>query len=173
MTLGVSLRRVRYDDCVAFYCWWTDRESRRFGSSVGRLRWQNHLRWFAENIKNPLWFVGEIEDTYEHSFGIRRRSGDYRAIGALRVDSDAVGGGKWISIVLAPEERGKGYGTEMLRRLLLDQEHRVLPLHARIHRFNLPSQRAFEKAGFCRCRRDDGVWQYWVCEGLTTAGADR
>lgn len=55
-------------------------------------------------------------------------------------------------ILVAPQRRGKGFGTKILRELIVLADHfigeRTEKLRAVIYSNNLPSQRAFAKAGF-------------------------
>ena len=62
---------------------------------------------------------------------------------------------------LAPEERGKGYGTEVVR-LLCEYAFRHLNLRkvwAKVHSDNIPSIRVLEKNGFSLSGRfREHVW---------------
>lgn len=73
-------------------------------------------------------------------------------------------------IVVAPRYRGSGYGTRILRELVT---HAAELLGEKVDRFcavifpnNLPSQRAFSKAGFlfdCAREDEDGVSWNYIC----------
>lgn len=67
-------------------------------------------------------------------------------------------------ILVAPEQRGKGYGTRILAELvaLADRliDEKIEKFCAVIFASNLPSQRAFTKAGFVFDYADDGSWNY-------------
>ena len=67
-------------------------------------------------------------------------------------------------IVVAPQQRGKGYGTQILRELisLLDPltGEKTEKVRAVVFSRNLPSQRAFTKAGFVFDYAEDGSWNY-------------
>lgn len=65
-------------------------------------------------------------------------------------------------IVVAPQHRGKGYGTRILRELVAHADEllgeKLAKICAVIFPSNLPSQRAFEKAGFVLAgTREDGT----------------
>jgi len=137
--VSLTLRRARGSDAVDFFRWWNDRETRRFSGSGGAVTWEQHLTWMCENLANPFWYVGEI---------------DGHPVGAVRIDRHD-DRRCWVSIVLAPDERGKGYGTRILQ--LLREHVELSVLWARIHNMNDPSRRAFEKAGYVQ-DHVDGVW---------------
>lgn len=67
-------------------------------------------------------------------------------------------------IVVAPQRRGQGVGTQILRELisLVDglTGEKTEKLCAVIFASNLPSQRAFIKAGFVFDYAEDGSWNY-------------
>lgn len=174
----MELRRVIGSDAIDFFLWWNDRETRRFSGVGGPVSLDKHLRWFGENIRNPHWYVGMIDGQYLDDVEGRHIYVNGRSIGAARVDADPIDHRAWISINLDPQERGKGYGTELIR-LATDRYHTsntqreymfdtaeigemsrgtVRPVvFARIHRLNTPSLRAFAKAGYTS-DSEDGVW---------------
>lgn len=162
----MSLRRVRDDDAVRFLRWWNDRETRRFSGAGGPVTWDAHLAWFFENFANPHWYVGEVardEVTHVDNGTIVRSV--LRPVGACRIELGAEAR-NWISIVCDPLERGKGYGTELIRRgtATFQRDHGTLSperfVYARIHALNEPSRRAFTKAGYTRVDTR-GVWEIY------------
>ena len=177
----MELRRVLGSDAVDFYLWWNDRTTRMFSGDGQRTSWEKHLRWFGENIQNPWWLVAMVDGQYIDDVEGRRVYVNGRSIGAARIDDDPIDHRAWISINLDPRERGKGYGTELirlatdryqgeqsapLRRAVVypgvqiraeDGPIAAPPVYARIHKLNAPSIRAFEKAGYVK-DAEDGVW---------------
>ena len=137
----ITLRRVAYEDAVALYAWRQDLESIRFSSSMRSISLEEHVRWFCDRLIIQYWWVGQV---------------DGRPVGAVRID-EATDGRLWVSINMATEARGHGYGTDMLRLLPTGPFDE---LYARIHRLNAPSLRAFAKAGYSKVR-DEGVFEIW------------
>lgn len=141
----MRLRRVVDADALAFFRWWSDRESRRFSGGGAPVSWDAHLAWFAENIRNPYWLVGVVDPD------ARNVDSSAISVGACRVElGDDLK--NWISIVLDPMQRGNGYGKTLIalataefQRQQIDSQSRVW---ARIHRWNVASRRAFMAAGY-------------------------
>lgn len=67
-------------------------------------------------------------------------------------------------IVVAPQRRGQGVGTQILRELISLADRwigeTIEKFCAVIFASNLPSQRAFTKAGFVFDYADEGSWNY-------------
>lgn len=67
-------------------------------------------------------------------------------------------------ILVAPQRRGQGVGAQILRELIALADRwigeKTEKLRAVIFASNLPSQRAFEKAGFVFDYADEGSWNY-------------
>lgn len=144
---SIMLRRVVDEDCTMFYRWWRDPEVQRFvGNPRSRLDWETHVAWFIETITSEWWFVGCRS-------AARPLESRRVPVGAVRVDR--VGDCDWISIVLDPRERGRGYGTEMIEAVSAMYPR---TLYARIHRLNAPSLRAFEKAGYVPDHEQGAHW---------------
>lgn len=131
----------------ALYAWRRDTEVVRWnGGRPHDVSLQEHADWLIEHM-GPYHFVGEVGG---------------RVIGSLRLDRQA--DGSWeVSIVLDPRLRGRGYGTAMLRQAPRPPEGAVI---AKIHRLNLPSVRAFAKAGY-RPLREDGPWLIYTLAAET------
>ena len=177
MKINMRLRRVDDGDAVRFLRWWNDRETRRFSGAGGPVTLDEHLRWFFANIENPNWYVGMVPppDRVTYSIDGPRLPEPWTPVGACRIkqiESD-VQRRHWISIVCDPLERGKGYGTELIR-LVTEAYQRdargreagfVYPpgcVYARIHHLNAPSVRVFEQAGYAYTGEVTGVWRvYW------------
>ena len=66
-----------------------------------------------------------------------------------------------ISVALAPEMRGRGYGGPMMyeaARICIDQ-HRATEVVADVHANNLPSIKSMERVGFEITKRDGPIWE--------------
>ena len=70
------------------------------------------------------------------------------AVGQVRVDSEGAIG--TVSIAVAPDHRGRGLATEILRAMLVEMARTatVGELRATVHPENTASLRAFERVGF-------------------------
>ena len=89
--------------------------------------WEEHARWWEQTT--DLRFVAEEEGAY---------------VGTLRLSVDGV-----VSIIVDPLVRGAGYGPRMLAALEpYALEAGIKTMLAEIAYENLPSQKAFMKAGW-------------------------
>jgi GNAT superfamily N-acetyltransferase len=139
----ITLRHVTDADIFPFFRWWKHPETTRlFVHPKPDLSWDGHVEWFIENFYNPHWLVGEQVD------GL--------AVGAVRLDDG------YVSIVVAPEARGRGVGQALIRHA---SARYPKPLLAKIHQLNLPSIEVFTRAGYrLDPSRSSGVWQIYVLE---------
>jgi len=96
----LRLREARLEDCGAVHAWRNDEQTRSFSHDPRPIPYENHERWFRQALANPerIMLIGEAEGS---------------AVGVLRYDLEqdkAI-----VSINLAPEWRGRGLGTLLLR----------------------------------------------------------
>lgn len=131
----LRLRRVHKDDCRLLWEWANEPAVREASFSSEPIPWKEHVKWFRTKLKDPfcLFFIALDEG---------------EPIGQVRYDIDdkeAV-----ISVSLAKEVRGKGYGSQLIRlasERVLDGSV-VNAIHAYIKQENEASINAFVKAGF-------------------------
>jgi RimJ/RimL family protein N-acetyltransferase len=102
------------------------------GQAVGL---EEHHRWLMERLNDAQSLLWIAEDRGE-------------AVGQVRVDME--GGIGTVSIAVAPDHRGRGLATEILRAMLVEMAHTatVGELRATVHTANTASLRAFERVGF-------------------------
>jgi spore coat polysaccharide biosynthesis protein SpsF len=137
-----------------------DRDSVRWSRSNRRVDAPEHAAWFANVLENPATRVW-----------VARR--DERTVGEVRIDVRY--GTGTVSIAVAPEHRGHGLGTELLRELVraLRADEQVHTLVAEIHRDNVASQRAFARAGFSEQGADGDFVRYEVVITAVTSRTTR
>jgi RimJ/RimL family protein N-acetyltransferase len=132
---AVSLRAATVADADRFMDWRNDPAAVHFSMSRARIERAEHERWYAACLEDPgsrLW--------------IAEKNG--QAVGQVRVDTeDGVG---VVSIAVAPEQRGRGFGSAILCAMLVEvsRERITHTLRATVHPDNVASLRAFERAGF-------------------------
>lgn len=108
------------------------------------LRWRNDPVTCANfKARNPFtrhgmecWLDAALSGP---GVSLRIAEQDEQDVGVLRVDADGA-----VLIIVAPEARGRGVAGGMLRHLPR------MPLFAEIKETNMPSRRAFQRAGFRR-----------------------
>ena len=135
-TTEVTLRRVGLEDCRLIWEWANDPAARSASFSSAPIPWEMHRQWFTELLASPTCLYYLALDNQG------------RRIGQIRYSlsaSEAV-----ISVSLAKEARGQGYGTAIIMRgseqCFADSE--VGRIRAYIKLGNDTSARAFLNAGF-------------------------
>ena len=153
----LTLRYVTDADALAIYRWRRDSEAVRYSEHPPPATFEEHLAWFATAIQNPYWWIGEDLGAWP------------RTVGVLRLDR--ISGETWVSITVDPLCRRRGYGVALLAKtvdgfsLTTTSFSKILwpvpTLLARISRWNLPSIRLFEKAGYILQDHQDHDWSVY------------
>lgn len=132
----MRLRPAGRDDAELIWYWANDPTTRANSFDSRPIPWDRHLEWYAAKLTSDdarIWML-EI---------------DGRAVGEIRYDRspDRLG---TISYMVAPEERGRGYGVALLRMSLplACQELALRSIEGLTFSANQASARAFERAGF-------------------------
>lgn len=132
---AVRLRPATPEDALALWQWRNDPEVRRASFAQEPVPLEEHRRWLAETLgrADRRLFVALL---------------DGEAVATARLDltaEEAV-----VSLTVAPERRGLGLGPAVLDALAAEAFGRLglRKLVARVKGDNLPSRRAFERAGF-------------------------
>lgn len=133
---AMTLRPVQQEDSHLIWEWANDPVTRSQSFSSDPIPWKRHQTWFEERLSDPL----------THFYLAMGESA--RAIGQIRFQID--GETATVSVSLAPEQRGKGYGAQLIgsgsRQIWLATQ--VMEIHAYIKPDNLASIRAFSQAGY-------------------------
>jgi UDP-2,4-diacetamido-2,4,6-trideoxy-beta-L-altropyranose hydrolase len=130
----LRFRRVKSEDCRIIWEWANDPITRAASFSSEPIAWETHVEWFYRKLDDRfcVFLIAEAVDG--------------TPVGQVRYDRDK---NKWIiSVSVAPEFRGLGYGTAIIALSLDEFQYRHFAVHAYIKPDNLASIRAFEKAGF-------------------------
>jgi RimJ/RimL family protein N-acetyltransferase len=132
----ISLRQASLADAELIFRWRNDPRIIRFGSSQCPVARVEHEKWLRESISGDK----------RHVFVIEREG---VAIGQVRLDvsgkSDCV-----ISVYLAPEFSGRGWGVEAIRKAceFAFQSRSMKSVLACVRTENERGKSAFQKAGF-------------------------
>lgn len=130
----MQLRNAVPEDREILYKWATEPSTRMFSLNKSEILWEEHCSWFHKKL---------TDETCVFLMGIV----DQEPIGTVRFDSDYVQQESIISITIAPEMRGKGYASQLIKTGTKDS--RVLkPVIAYIQKENIASIKSFEKCGF-------------------------
>jgi len=133
----LTLRRATQDDAMLLLHWQQDPKTRRYARSPSVPTEGEHLAWFAHKLSNPdcVFLFAE--------------SGSER-VGMIRLDRR---GEQWeVSIVVAPESRGRGIGKAILNALKPPG-----PLVAEVLPGNEESHHLFLSCGWRLC--EDGLYR--------------
>jgi UDP-2,4-diacetamido-2,4,6-trideoxy-beta-L-altropyranose hydrolase len=141
-TVHVRLRPATLGDASLLLDWRNDPVAVRFSVTRRTVEPGEHLVWLAARLADPgtrLWIAEE----------------DGVPAGQVRVDLE--GGTGTVSIAVAPDRRGRGVGSAILRAMLIEMERDVEArrLRAVAHDENRTSIRAFERIGFRRRGRSE------------------
>ncbi len=132
----LKLRFVIAEDCKMIWEWANDPAIRSVSFSTEPISWENHSKWFSAKLLDPdcLFFIVLGSDDIP--------------IGQIRYE---VGGNEAVvSVSVAPGERGKGYGSQIIQSASqkVFESTPIVLIHAYIKPDNLSSIRAFTRAGF-------------------------
>lgn len=135
----IKLRPVEFTDSKTIWEWANEPTTRSVSFSPEPIPWEQHSRWFSEKLLDP------------HCLFFMVLGADDMPIGQVRYDTD--GNEAVISVGLAADHRGQGYGSQAIQ---LASRHvfartAIEAIHAYIKPDNSSSIRAFTRAGFIDC----------------------
>ena len=131
------LRPVKWADAKTLFDWQQDPGIRAASLVGAEVTWEGHCQWLGKRLRDPRCFLFMAES-------------DGKLLGTIRLESSAEHGELVISIAVAPEARGQGWG----KRLLAETKKvaSTLALSERIRALvrcdNPASRRCFEQSGY-------------------------
>ena len=141
---NLRLRRAQEQDCRWFWELANDPEVRAASFTGDPISWEQHMRWFNSNVRNPNVILYLAVDQQDDQPELR--------VGHVRYEIDsreAV-----VSISLASQFRGKGYGKRVLAMATdaLFRTTEVFQVDAHVKADNAASMRLFAGAGYVEHR---------------------
>ena len=134
--MALSWRRATRDDALLLWQWANDAETRRQSFTEAPIPYADHVQWLERRLASDatrLWIFSDAAG----------------AVGQVRVER--TGDDAEINIAVAPERRGRGLGTAMLRGALdavrAEWGDAVRP-RAQVFERNAASLRMFRRCGF-------------------------
>lgn len=149
----IKLRPATFSDADDLLSWRNDPETRIQSVLIDPISRDVHMNWLSECIfgERPV-----------HTLLIA--SADSGKIGSIRLGWTIGTDSAEVSITVAPAERGKGYGRQMLIAACSLSDD--MTLFATIRRGNIASRKIFEGCGFLQTDEDNEFVQY--CRGPVT-----
>jgi RimJ/RimL family protein N-acetyltransferase len=145
-------RRVaEFKDAKILFDWVNDNEVRKQSLNSDPVSWSEHLVWLWSKLYSEK---SEIYMYYHRN----------EPIGMLRLDVDNINKNKRISYLIAPAERGKGFGTKMIEDLIKSPQSKGNLLVAEVKNENQASNKIFEKSYFVKDPSSTdhiNIWKKW------------
>lgn len=132
----LKIRFAKPEDCQLIWEWANDPNTRAVSFSSEPIPWESHVKWFSAKLtdSNCMFFIALDANDFP--------------IGQIRYEVD--GTEATVSVALAPSQRGKGYGTQIIQ--MASQKvfdcMSIGIIHAYIKPDNTTSIRAFAKVRF-------------------------
>jgi UDP-2,4-diacetamido-2,4,6-trideoxy-beta-L-altropyranose hydrolase len=152
----LKLRLVRENDCQLLFEWANDPAARMASFHSKCISWEDHVDWFSDRLRDPnsVIYIGE------NAAG--------KAVGLVRFKIR--GPSAVLSVNVAPEVRGQGWGKELIAfsTRSLFRVGSVRRIEAFVRPDNKASVRLFEASGFRRCGVEkvadqDALLFMWEC----------
>lgn len=142
----IRFRRATLEDATLLLRWRNEPLSRQASLESREIDEAEHVDWLSKTL---------LEPTRELLIAVEGE----RDVGTVRVDE--MGGRCRLSWSIAPEARGRGTGTKMVKQLVV-RLRRAAPcvLEAKVKSTNLASARIAERVGMQRVSEANGVCLY-------------
>ncbi len=149
----MELRRANKDDCRDLYEWRNSPSARQNSLDQREIPYEDHVQWFEGSLNN------KNRTIYIALEGNKK-------VGQIRFDLEEINLAK-VSVTVKPEEQGKGYGPKIIEEgsNKYFSETGVSMIRAEIRQENVPSVKAFEKAGYKFFGESKGVLEYILKNG--------
>ena len=144
-----KIRAAEPRDCIDVFLWRNDRISRKMSLNGERISLDEHVLWFASALSDPLCSI-YICENMEDGVGY--------AVVRFVVRFDVA----TVSISLAPNVRGKGLSSNLLRstiNLFVKSNPGIVTLKAYVKHVNLSSRRMFDNLGFNPISVDNEMYE--------------
>ena len=127
----MKLRKAIFNDWEILLDWRNDPITRENSFDQGEVSESTHKLWFNDSLLNPYREIYILED-------------NLIPVGSIRVDT-LLTNEYLLSWSIAPDQRGKGYGTKILELLLQDRSGKFV---AEIKPNNIASIKMVQNNGF-------------------------
>jgi ribosomal protein S18 acetylase RimI-like enzyme len=137
--IEVSLRRAEPDDARTLWTWANDADTRAASLISEPIAWPDHVAWLHARL-----------DRNDHLILIAESAGG-QPIASVRFDTQDGWSRARLSVVVAPEQRGHGVGSTVVRAGVerLREDHPDVTVVAAVKRTNDWSARMFRRLRWC------------------------
>jgi UDP-2,4-diacetamido-2,4,6-trideoxy-beta-L-altropyranose hydrolase len=142
--ITLQLREAVEADAKLLFAWVNDPIVRASAMSQDPIEWEGHETWFTNKLSDDSCFIFIAED-----------SGT--PIGQVRFDRE--GDSAEVDVHLAPDQRGKGYGSLLIAEGVKKcfAESTIMTIDALVKEDNEASKKAFLKAQFLEVGMKDDL----------------
>ncbi|WP_427338100.1 GNAT family N-acetyltransferase [Caloranaerobacter sp. DY30410] len=147
--MNIKLVPVKEEHCDLLFKWVNDETVRKNSFNTNEIDYEQHKKWFENKIKSS--------NTFIYICYIDKKI----PIGQIRVDmEDGIG---FIDYSIDKKYRGQGYGTKLLKEIVnkfKNEVRNIRRLVGKVKIENIPSQKAFAKAGYRHEKKNDYIEYY-------------
>jgi len=132
--LNINYRRADKKDIDIIFNLANDEKARANSFHSGKIKYEEHQKWFLNKItdKNSLLIIAELDNS---------------VVGLIRYDNEI--NHSIVGLNISPIFRGKKLSARLLKESASKFSSKInFPIHALIKETNIPSIKAFEKAGY-------------------------
>lgn len=131
--MNEKLRNVSIEDAEIILAWRNDEDTRKNSFSKEIISFETHMKWFSSKLEdeNCFMYIMEIGP---------------KPVGLIRIDKVSSFGE--ISFMIAPDERGKGYGKRILSLAEDNLPKGIDTLIGLVENENKASKKCFADNGF-------------------------
>jgi len=132
----IQHRKAKATDINLYFEWLNDPEVREKSFDSNTIKWEEHYKWFNDNINNPNYTF--------YIFNFNKENIGQVRIHKIKENESEIG------ISIGIHYRGLGYGSQMLIDACYDyfNNYNAKIINAYIKNDNISSKKIFEKAGF-------------------------
>lgn len=124
----LTFRLATKEDAKLYFDWANDPEVRKQSHNTDLVLWKTHLKWFNKKVESDSLLLVFFDGS--------------TPVGQVRIDDGL------ISFTVDSKFRGKGFGTAILETVKTLVSKKFNRITAEVKKDNIPSIKAFERAGF-------------------------
>lgn len=143
--MALRLRKAEEKDVDTLFVWANDAQVRKYAFHTEKISYDEHVAWYARRLADKDCCIFLLES-------------DGKSVGQIRFEIEA--GEATIDYSVDVLERGKGYGTDLIKmgmQQLKQMRPDVKAYLAQVKYENLASAKVFEKCGFRKSEKTDFI----------------